>query len=81
MSGTRPWNENNNHPFKDDYLKYKSISPWKDFPQYPDDRKGSKKAMTKVCNIMPKGMMIAGISLVHSKLYPMVRSFKGKRQG
>lgn len=78
LSGTRPWNEKNNHPFVGDYLKYKEMSPWKDFPQYPDDRKKSKKLMTTVCNIMPKGLMIAVISLVHSKLYPMVRSLKGK---
>ena len=81
LSGTRPWNENNNHPFVGDYLKYKAMSPWKDFPQYPDARKKSKKMMTSVCNAMPKRMMIAGISLVHSKLYPMVRSLKGKRRG
>lgn len=81
LSGTRPWNENNNHPFVGDYLKYKAMSPWKDFPQYPDVRKKSKKMMTSVCNAMPKRMMIAGISLVHSKLYPMVRSLKGKRRG
>lgn len=78
LSGTRPWNENNNHPFVGDYLKYKAMSPWKDFPQYPDDRKKSKKLMTSVCNAMPKGMMIAVISLVHSKLYPMARALKQK---
>ena len=78
LSGTRPWNENNNHPFVGDYLKYKAMSPWKDFPQYPDDRKKSKKLMTSVCNAMPKGMMISVISLVHSKLYPMARALKQK---
>ncbi len=79
MSGTRPWNVNNNHPFLGDYLKYKEMSPWKDVPQTPDDRKFFKKAMTKACNIMPRFMMIAIISLVHSKLYPMVRALKGKK--
>lgn len=79
MSGTRPWNEKNNHPFVGDYLRYKAMSPWKDFPQIPDDRKFSKKLMTKVCNIIPKSIMIAIISLVHSKLYPMLRSLKGKK--
>ncbi len=66
------------HPFVGDYLKYKTMSPWKDFPQYPDDRKKSKKLMTSVCNAMPKGMMIAVISLVQSKLYPMARALKQK---
>ena len=79
MSGTRPWNEKNNHPFVGDYLKYKEMSPWKDTPQFPDDRKFLKKAMTKVCNILPKCIMIAIISTVHSKIYPMIRSMKGKK--
>ena len=79
LSGTRPWNEKNNHPFRDDYLKYKEMSPWKDTPLVPDNRKFGKKAMTKACNIMPKFMMIGIISLVHSKLYPMVRALKGKK--
>ncbi|MGN0490011.1 glycosyltransferase family 8 protein [Ruminococcus sp.] len=78
LSGTRPWNEKNNHPFVGDFLKYKEMSPWKGFPPYPDDRKKSKKLMTTVCNIMPKGLMIATISLVHSKLYPMIRSLKSR---
>lgn len=77
-SGTRPWNEKNNHPYVGEYLEYKAMSPWKDTPQLPDNRKKLKKLMTTVCNIMPKGMMIAIISLVHSKLYPMVRALKGK---
>lgn len=78
MSGTRPWNEKNNHPFRCDYLKYKEMSPWKDSPFIPDDRKSLKKLMTSVCNILPKPVMIGIISLVHSKLYPMVRSLKKK---
>ena len=76
MSGTRPWNEKNNHPFVGDYLKYKEMSPWKDTPQFPDDRKFMKKLMTKICNILPKGIMITVISTVHSKIYPMIRNLK-----
>ncbi len=79
ISGTRPWNEKNNHPFVGEYRKYKAMSPWKDFPPFPDDRKASKKAMTTIFNIMPKGLIIALVSVVHSKLYPMIRSLKGKK--
>ena len=60
---------------------YKEMSPWKNVPQYPDDRKAAKKLMTKACNIMPKGLMIASISVVHSKFYPMVRALKSKSKG
>ena len=80
-SGTRPWNQKNDHPFVDDYLKYKEMSPWRDTAPLPDDRKPAKKLMTTVCRTMPKGLMIASISVVHSKLYPMVRARKSKRKG
>lgn len=79
-SGTRPWHIGNNHPYVGDYLKYKKMSPWKDTPLLPDDRKPAKKLMTKVCNAMPKRMMIAGISVTHAKLYPMARSLKSRRR-
>ena len=55
------------------YYLYKSL-----FGENTVDRKKSKKLMTSVCNAMPKGMMIAVISLVHSKLYPMARTLKQK---
>lgn len=78
-SATRPWNEKNDHPYGEEYKKYKAMSPWKDTPALPDDRKFVKKVMTKACNILPKGLMIAIISMVHSKLYPMMRAMKSKK--
>lgn len=81
MSGTRPWNEHNDHPYVGDYLKYKSMGPWADTPQLPDDRKALKKLMTKICRILPKPVMIWAISIVHAKLYPMLRIRKSKKRG
>lgn len=80
LSGTRPWNEKNNHPFQKEYLFYKSISPWSDMKQLPDNRKIGKKMMTKICNVLPKPIMIAGISLIHSKIYPMFRNIKKEKR-
>lgn len=80
LSGTRPWNEKNNHPFQKEYLFYKSISPWPDMKQLPDNRKIGKKMMTKICNVLPKPIMIAGISLIHSKIYPMFRNIKKEKR-
>ena len=78
MSGTRPWNEKNNHPFVGEYLQYKSMSPWKNTPQFEDERKLPKRLMTTICHILPRSVMIGIISTVHSKLYPMVRGMKHK---
>lgn len=79
MSGSRPWNEKNNHPYRPEYLKYKEMSPWKNTPPIPDDRKPAKKLMTTACNIMPKFLMIGSMSLIHSRLYPMIRTLKSRK--
>ena len=76
LSGTRPWNEKNNHPYREEFLKYRNSSPFKDLPLEKDDRKFLKKVMTKVSNILPKFFMIFFISFIHSKVYPMLRSVK-----
>lgn len=78
ISGTRPWNVKNNHPYRDEFLRYRSMSPWKDKPLWEDDRKKLKILMTDVCNILPRGLVLVGFSVLHSKLYPLVRIFKGK---
>lgn len=76
MSGTRPWMKKNNHPYRNEYIRYKSMSPWKDTPLLKDDRKFGKKLMTFVSNILPKFILIPIISFIHSKVYTRVRNYK-----
>lgn len=76
ISGTRPWNENNNHVFRDRFLEYRARTSWKDESLWADDRKKAKKLMTVVSNIIPLPLVLTMLSVVHSKLYPMVRNIK-----
>ncbi len=39
----RAWFEDNNHPMKEIYKKYKEMSPWKDEPGFPDNSNRMKK--------------------------------------
>lgn len=39
----RAWIKNNNHPFKEIYLKYKEMTPWEKEPLSADKRKSKKK--------------------------------------
>lgn len=73
ISGTRPWQVKDNHPFTIEYRKYKSLSPWKDVPYRKDDRKFVKKAMTILCKIMPRPLMIKIMSYLHASWYPRKR--------
>jgi lipopolysaccharide biosynthesis glycosyltransferase len=76
ISGTRPWNKKNNHVFREEFLHYRDMTSWKNAPLWDDDRKFTKKAMTVICNTMPLPLVLTLISVVHSKLYPMVRNMK-----
>lgn len=76
ISGTRPWNIKNNHVYRNEFLKYRRMTPWADKPLWKDDRKIAKKIMTRICNILPLYFVLCLISIVHSKLYPFVRNLK-----
>ena len=78
ISGTRPWNEKNSHPYRKQFLEYRNMTPWSNEPLWKDDRKTAKKLMTFVCNIVPLPIVLAVFSVLHSKLYPMVRNIKNR---
>lgn len=79
ISGTRPWMKKNNHPFRNEYLQYKEMSPWRDAPLKDDDRKFRKKLFTTVSRLTPKFVLIPIISITHSIIYPWVRNKKQKK--
>lgn len=80
ITGTRPWNIKDNHKFTPEYLKYKSMSPWKDVPKRKDDRKKAKKLMTCICRMTPKPIMIKVMSYLHSSWYPKKRMRKASKE-
>lgn len=77
ITGTRPWQVKDNHPFASEYRKYKEMSPWKGVPYRKDDRKFPKKIMTVLCKITPKPLMIQIMSYLHAIWYPKKRMKKG----
>ncbi len=81
ISGTRPWQKKDNHPFRKEYLHYKNISPWKDEPLRRDDRKLRKKWMTWICKITPKFILIPVMAYLHATWYPKKRIKIAKKRG
>ena len=79
MAGTRVWNAEDQHPMRGRYLYYKSLSPWKDCPDWPDNRSAKKKISTKIYNSIPKPLLLSLFSLLHSNLYPRYRIALSKR--
>ena len=76
MSSGRPWNPGNDHPFVQEFLARRACSPWRDMPLYPDDQKLLKRWMTRAAKRMPRRLMIAVMSLLHTKVYPLIRVIK-----
>lgn len=78
ITGTRPWQIKDNHPFTCEYRKYKEMSPWKNLPYRKDDRKIPKKIMTALCKITPRFLMIKVMSYLHATWYPKKRMKREK---
>lgn len=80
-SGLRPWVKGCRHPFAPAYLEYKAKSPWRDEPMRPDDRTVPQKALNLAARMMPEKLMVLGVSILHTKIYPLMRGIKQKFNG
>lgn len=75
-SGLRPWVSGCKHKYAPVYLEYKAKSPWKDEPLRPDDRTTPQKMLNFFAGIMPEKLMVVAVSLLHAKVYPLMRGIK-----
>lgn len=78
MSGTRPWFKEDSHPYREEFLKYRSLTAWKDEPLWDDKTPGKKILMTKISQILPKPITYGIIHVAHVWGYPIARSLKNK---
>lgn len=78
MSGTRPWFKKDHHPYRDEFLKYRNLTAWKNEPLWDDKTPGRKKLMTKVSQRLPKSITYRVIHVVHVWAYPIARKIKTK---
>ncbi len=62
----RAWYENTNHPERDRYRYYKSLTPWKDEPGFPDNRDGKKKLIQKIVDMTPRSVLLPMVELVYN---------------
>lgn len=54
MDGTRPWIKGNLHPYIEEYLKYKAMSPWASMTLWEDTRGKITKLFNKVFRFLPQ---------------------------
>lgn len=72
----RPWYQNSNHPFKEVFLKYKDMSPWKDRETEPFVFSGREAAFIRLVQRLPGKMANRILGCVHARIKPGVVRLK-----
>lgn len=67
----RPWYRNSTHPMTNLWLKYYKKSPWKDVFLKNDNKKGIKKILFKVYDVIPKCIALRIASIFQIYIRPL----------
>lgn len=70
LDGLRPWIKGNQHPFLEQFLEYKEISPWKDIPLQEDKRSNLVKLRTAMIRKTPLFVLCKVASILHGVIIP-----------
>lgn len=70
LDGVRPWIEGNKHPYLDEFLEYKAMSPWANMPIQKDNRKPIIKLRSKLIKMTPRVILCPLASILHSVIIP-----------
>ena len=66
----RPWIEGNKHPYKDIFLQYRSLTPWKNEPLMPMNMSISKRIQISLINMLPRCISLPLIGVVYEYIRP-----------
>ena len=70
LDGLRPWIKGNQHPYLNEFFKYKEKSPWKDVPLQDDKRKIWVKVRTNIIRKSPRFALCKVASILHGIIIP-----------
>lgn len=76
LLANRAWYEGTKHPRADEYQKYKAMTPWKDAPNFPDNRAAKQKFIQFLVDHLPKPLVLS----IASHLYNTNRVKKISRK-
>lgn len=72
----RPWTYGCRHPYADEWVKYKNISPWKNIPLRKDTRSKIYKTTNFIAGYMPRKMMCCLFGILQAYVCPGVNYIK-----
>lgn len=70
LDGLRPWIEGNHHPYQNEFLRYKQMSPWCNVPLQKDMHSAFSKLKLAMVRNMPKSILCPVASLLHGIVVP-----------
>lgn len=66
----RPWYEGNEHPFKDLFLRYRALTPWKDEPLMQMKLSTQKIIQFTVIKFVPRKLLLSMIGILYEVIRP-----------
>lgn len=67
----RPWFKNSTHPETKEWLRYYRLSPWSNIPLMKDNKKGIKKMLFKVYDLLPQKLALFIASIFQIYVRPL----------
>lgn len=69
----RPWVKGCAHPYAEEWLEYKAMSPWADVPLRRDNRKFYRKSAERLYRLVPGKISLRTAGFLHARLKPFTQ--------
>lgn len=79
LDGLRPWIKGNKHPYLQEFLRYKEMSPWKDVPLQEDKRNILIKMRSWFVRLISGNVLFTVAGLLHGVVVPVRNKRKLKQ--
>lgn len=66
----RPWLEGNNHPYKEIFMSYRTLTPWKNEPLMKENTSKLKQIEMGVIRLLPRWISLPIIGIVYEYIRP-----------
>ncbi len=70
LDGLRPWIDGNRHPYRNEFLRYKAMSPWADEAMWEDKRTTLSRLKTVFVKKAPRRFVCEVASVLHGVVVP-----------
>lgn len=76
VSETRPWYKKDNHPYRNEFIKYRKMTNWGNEPLWDEQKFTARKVLTFIYKIFPKPLTFLLVRILHSQIYPLMRMIR-----